>query len=286
MIVMEHNSGGELLHYVRQKGRLHENEARGFFRQIVSAMDYIHRNCMVHRDLKLENVMLTHDNRIRIIDFGFANIFNWDKTLSTFCGSPLYISPEIVNGVKYTGPEVDIWSMGVILFFMVSGCMPFESQERKEVFYKIARGRFTMPMFLSTEAQNLIQQMLTVSSKYRITMKGVIEHPWTNKDYSELINNYLPYRSPVVFQPNEQTLQKMRIYKYNIESTISALARSDMMYTPIVCIYHLIEEARLRKELRAKRQAQALHLGRHREGGSAATSGLSSPCYSNATANK
>ncbi|KAJ2012946.1 hypothetical protein GGI06_003982, partial [Coemansia sp. S85] len=161
MIVMEHNSGGELLHNIRKRGRLHENEARGFFRQIVSAMDYTHRNCIIHRDLKLENVMLDHENRIRIIDFGFANTFEWDKQLDTFCGSPFYAAPEMVNGIKYTGPEVDIWSMGVILFFMLCGRTPFEGENLKEIYDKISRGRFTMPPFLSSEAQHLLQQMLT-----------------------------------------------------------------------------------------------------------------------------
>ncbi|KAJ1938555.1 NUAK SNF1-like kinase 1, partial [Kickxella alabastrina] len=98
IIVMDHYSKGQFLDYVREHGRLHENNARSFFRQIVSAMDYIHKNCIVHRDLKLENIMLNHDNMIRIIDFGFANTYSWDKQLSTFCGSPLFVSPEIVNG--------------------------------------------------------------------------------------------------------------------------------------------------------------------------------------------
>ncbi|KAJ1935934.1 hypothetical protein EC988_008338, partial [Linderina pennispora] len=182
MIVMEHNSGGELLQYIRKRGRLHENEARVFFRQIVSAMDYTHRNCIIHRDLKLENVMLDSENRIRIIDYGFANTFNWDKQLETFCGSPFYAAPEMVNGIKYTGPEVDIWSMGVILFFMLCGRTPFEGENLKEIYDKISRGRFTTPPFLSKDAQDLLQQMLTVRPAQRISMKGIVEHPWTNKD--------------------------------------------------------------------------------------------------------
>ncbi|PIA18199.1 kinase-like protein, partial [Coemansia reversa NRRL 1564] len=183
MIVMEHNSGGELLHHIRKRGRLHESEARVLFRQIVSAMDYTHRNCIIHRDLKMENVMLDHEGRIRIIDYGFANTFEWDKQLDTFCGSPFYAAPEMVNGIKYTGPEVDIWSMGVILFFMLCGRTPFEGDLLKEIYDKISRGKFTMPSFLSKEAQGLLQQILTVDPKLRISMKGIIEHPWTNKDH-------------------------------------------------------------------------------------------------------
>ncbi|KAJ2001399.1 hypothetical protein GGI04_003265 [Coemansia thaxteri] len=261
MIVMEHNSGGELLHSIRKRGRLHENEARGFFRQIVSAMDYTHRNCIIHRDLKLENVMLDHENRIRIIDFGFANTFEWDKQLDTFCGSPFYAAPEMVNGIKYTGPEVDIWSMGVILFFMLCGRTPFEGENLKEIYDKISRGRFTMPPFLSSEAQHLLQQMLTVSPKLRISMKGIVEHPWTNKDCDQPIENHLPARPTVVLQPNDQSLQKMRVYKYEVDAVASALAHSDMALTPMVCIYHLVEESRRRKASRNARRSQATHMG-------------------------
>ncbi|KAJ2750774.1 hypothetical protein GGI19_004905, partial [Coemansia pectinata] len=261
MIVMEHNSGGELLHNIRKRGRLHENEARGFFRQIVSAMDYTHRNCIIHRDLKLENVMLDHENRIRIIDFGFANTFEWDKQLDTFCGSPFYAAPEMVNGIKYTGPEVDIWSMGVILFFMLCGRTPFEGENLKEIYDKISRGRFTMPPFLSGEAQHLLQQMLTVSPKMRISMKGIVEHAWTNKDCDQPIENHLPARPTVVLQPNEQSLQKMRVYKYEVDAVASALAHSDLALSPMVCIYHLVEESRRRKASRNARRSQATHMG-------------------------
>ncbi|KAI9506715.1 kinase-like domain-containing protein, partial [Coemansia spiralis] len=182
MIVMGYNSGGELLQLIRKRGRLHENEARMFFRQIVSAMDYTHRNCIIHRDLKLENVMLDHENRVHIIDFGFANTFEWDKQLDTFCGSPFYAAPEMVGSIKYTGPEVDIWSMGIILFFLLCGRTPFEGEKLVEIYAKISRGKFTLPPYLSKEAQHLLQQMLTVNPKLRITMKGIIDHPWTNKD--------------------------------------------------------------------------------------------------------
>ncbi|KAJ2798229.1 hypothetical protein H4R20_004898, partial [Coemansia guatemalensis] len=233
MIVMEHNSGGELLHHIRKRGRLHENEARNLFRQIVSAMDYTHRNCIIHRDLKMENVMLDNEGRIRIIDYGFANTFEWDKQLDTFCGSPFYAAPEMVNGIKYTGPEVDIWSMGVILFFMLCGRTPFEGDLLKEIYDKISRGKFTMPSFLSKDAQGLLQQILTVDPKLRISMKGIIEHPWTNKDQDQPINNHLPARPVVVLQPNEQSLQKMPVYKYDINMVISALARSDQAMTPM-----------------------------------------------------
>ncbi|KAJ1768850.1 hypothetical protein LPJ74_004542 [Coemansia sp. RSA 1843] len=261
MIVMDYNSGGELLQLVRKRGRLHENEARGFFRQIVSAIDYIHRNCVIHRDLKLENVMLDHENRVHIIDFGFANSFEWDKQLDTFCGSPFYAAPEMVNGIKYTGPEVDIWSMGIILFFLLCGRTPFEGENLKEIYAKISRGKFNLPPYLSKDSQNILQNMLMVNPKLRVTMKGIIDHPWTNKDYDHSVDNHLPARPSVVLHPNEQSLQKMRSYEYDVDAVVAALAQSDMAMTPMVCIYHLIEEKRRRKAARNARRSQATNLG-------------------------
>ncbi|KAJ1907548.1 hypothetical protein LPJ81_000683 [Coemansia sp. IMI 209127] len=261
MIVMDYNSGGELLQLVRKRGRLHENEARGFFRQIVSAIDYIHRNCVIHRDLKLENVMLDHENRVHIIDFGFANSFEWDRQLDTFCGSPFYAAPEMVNGIKYTGPEVDIWSMGIILFFLLCGRTPFEGENLKEIYAKISRGKFNLPPYLSKDSQNILQNMLMVNPKLRVTMKGIIDHPWTNKDYDHSVDNHLPARPSVVLHPNEQSLQKMRSYEYDVDAVVAALSQSDMAMTPMVCIYHLIEEKRRRKAARNARRSQATNLG-------------------------
>ncbi|KAJ2478041.1 MAP/microtubule affinity-regulating kinase 4, partial [Coemansia sp. RSA 2131] len=266
MIVMEHNSGGELLHHIRKRGRLHESEARGLFRQIVSAMDYTHRNCIIHRDLKMENIMLDHEGRIRIIDYGFANTFEWDKQLDTFCGSPFYAAPEMVNGIKYTGPEVDVWSMGVILFFMLCGRTPFEGESIKVIYDKISRGKFSLPTVLSKDAGHLLQQILTVDPRKRISMKGIVEHPWLRRDFDQPVNNHLPPRPAVVLQPDEQLLQKMPVYKFRVEDVVAALARSDMAMTPMVCIYHLLVESRKRKASRIARRSHATHMG---AGGSA-----------------
>ncbi|PVV02324.1 hypothetical protein BB560_003226 [Smittium megazygosporum] len=242
MIVMEHNSGGELLQFIRSSGRLVERKARVFFRQIVSAVDYCHRNCIIHRDLKLENVMLDGDGKVRLIDFGFANTFNWDKQLDTFCGSPFYAAPEMVNGIKYTGPEVDVWSMGVILFFMLCGRTPFEGENLKEIYDKISKGKFDMPQYLTEDAADLLNKMLTVSPKKRITMSEIKSHPWINTDYEEQVNGYLPARPAVVLDPNPVTLGKMHIYGFSQEDVITALGNPDMASTPIVCIYHLVED--------------------------------------------
>ncbi|KAJ2712455.1 hypothetical protein H4R23_006153 [Coemansia sp. Cherry 401B] len=256
VMVLEYISGCQLLAYIQSCGYLKEKEACGLFRQIISAVDYMHRNCIVHRDLKLGNILIDRNNQIRIIDFGFAETFEWGRQLDTFCGSPCYASPEIICGIKYTGPEVDIWSLGVVLYCMLCGTLPFEGKTDKEVYAKISRGRFTMPTYLSKEVQSLLKQMLTVDPMLRISMSGIVDHPWVNKYHNEPINNYMPLRPAIVSHPNEQSLLKMPAYQYDVQNVVTALSRSDMALTPMVSIYHLLEESRRRKELRSLRAGQ------------------------------
>ncbi|XP_056128932.1 NUAK family SNF1-like kinase 2 [Lampris incognitus] len=184
VIVMEYARRGDLYDYICEKQRISEQEARGFFRQIVSAVHYCHRNGIVHRDLKLENILLDGNGNIKIADFGLSNLYHGDEYLQTFCGSPLYASPEIVNGRPYRGPEVDTWSLGVLLYTLVHGAMPFDGNNHKNLVQQISTGNYRKPTNPS-DACGLIRWMLMVNPERRATVEEIAGHWWVNWGYQQ-----------------------------------------------------------------------------------------------------
>lgn len=139
-MIMEYVSGGELFDYIVKNGKLQEHEARRFFQQIISGVDYCHRHMIVHRDLKPENLLLDQNRHVKIADFGLSNMMLDGEFLRTSCGSPNYAAPEVISGKLYAGPEVDIWSCGVILYALLCGTLPFDDEHVPTLFRKIKSG--------------------------------------------------------------------------------------------------------------------------------------------------
>eukprot|EP00245_Coleochaete_scutata_P001531 TRINITY_DN11908_c0_g1_i1.p1 TRINITY_DN11908_c0_g1~~TRINITY_DN11908_c0_g1_i1.p1 ORF type:complete len:559 (+),score=106.05 TRINITY_DN11908_c0_g1_i1:66-1679(+) len=177
-VVMEYVKSGELFDYIVEKGRLLEDEARRFFQQIVSGVEYCHRNMVVHRDLKPENLLLDSKFNVKIADFGLSNVMRDGHFLKTSCGSPNYAAPEVISGRLYAGPEVDVWSCGVILYALLCGSLPFDDENIPNLFKKIKGGIYTLPNHLSPGARDLIPRMLLVDPMKRVTIPEIRQHPW------------------------------------------------------------------------------------------------------------
>ncbi|KAI9259895.1 kinase-like domain-containing protein [Sporodiniella umbellata] len=195
---LEYIDGGQLLDYIVQHGKLKEKQARKFSRQIVSALDYCHRNSIVHRDLKIENILITRSEQIKIIDFGLSNVYSPNRQLDTFCGSLYFAAPELLQAKEYVGPEVDIWSFGVVLYVLVCGRVPFDDINLPALHERIKSGQVDpFPDSLGKECIDLLSKIFVVNPKHRITLAQIRKHPWMNKGFDEPIQNHLPHRQPL-----------------------------------------------------------------------------------------
>ncbi|XP_050720077.1 serine/threonine-protein kinase BRSK2-like isoform X3 [Eriocheir sinensis] len=177
-LVLEHVSGGELFDYLVKKGRLTPKEARRFFRQIISALDFCHSHSICHRDLKPENLLLDEKNSIRIADFGMASLQPEGSMLETSCGSPHYACPEVIRGEKYDGRRADVWSCGVILYALLVGALPFDDDNLRQLLEKVKRGVFHIPHFVPPDCQDLLRGMIEVNPEKRFTLEEINKHPW------------------------------------------------------------------------------------------------------------
>ncbi|KAI8081383.1 uncharacterized protein BX664DRAFT_340270 [Halteromyces radiatus] len=210
---LEYVDGGQLLDYIIRHGKLKEKQARKFSRQIVSALDYCHRNAIVHRDLKIENILITRNEEIKIIDFGLSNFYSSKSLLNTFCGSLYFAAPELLRARDYTGPEVDVWSFGVVLFVLVCGRVPFDDTSLPILHQKIKAGIVDYPDHLSKDCVDLLSNILQVDPMKRETLNYIENHPWMNKGYNTPINNHLQQRSPLT-TIDDDAIQMMYEYGF------------------------------------------------------------------------
>ncbi|XP_014512904.1 SNF1-related protein kinase catalytic subunit alpha KIN10 isoform X3 [Vigna radiata var. radiata] len=215
-VVMEYVKSGELFDYIVEKGRLQEDEARHFFQQIISGVEYCHRNMVVHRDLKPENLLLDSKFNIKIADFGLSNIMRDGHFLKTSCGSPNYAAPEVISGKLYAGPEVDVWSCGVILYALLCGTLPFDDENIPNLFKKIKGGIYTLPSHLSPGARDLIPRMLVVDPMKRMTIPEIRHHPW----FQVRLPRYLAVPPPDTLQQAKKDSGFNRIHSSEVPSPV------------------------------------------------------------------
>lgn len=215
-LVMEYASGGEVFDYLVLHGRMKEKEARAKFRQIVSAVQYCHQKKIIHRDLKAENLLLDSEMNIKIADFGFSNEFIPGNKLDTFCGSPPYAAPELFQGKKYDGPEVDVWSLGVILYTLVSGSLPFDGSTLRELRERVLRGKYRIPFYMSTDCENLLKKFLVLNPARRASLEvststtsqqTIMKDRWMNMGFEE--EELLPFKEPTLDISDQKRIEML-----------------------------------------------------------------------------
>uniref|UniRef100_A0A182FEY7 non-specific serine/threonine protein kinase n=1 Tax=Anopheles albimanus TaxID=7167 RepID=A0A182FEY7_ANOAL len=203
-LVTEHAAQGEIFDHLVANGRMKEEEAARIFSQIVSAVDYCHRHGIVHRDLKAENVLLDTDMNVKLADFGFSNTFVEGQPLRTWCGSPPYAAPEVFQGVEYDGPKSDIWSLGVVLYVLVCGALPFDGTTLHDLRSVVVAGKFRIPFFMSQECEQLIRHMLVVEPERRYSLKQIAHHRWLAQYNSTPLLADVSAQSMEASEPGEQ----------------------------------------------------------------------------------
>ncbi|OXB33451.1 protein-serine/threonine kinase [Cryptococcus neoformans] len=196
-IVLEFAGGGELFEYILANEYLKDKEGQRIFAQLISGVDYLHKKGVIHRDLKLENLLLDKNRNLIITDFGFANQFDLSKgdLMSTSCGSPCYAAPElVVLDTPYHGSAVDIWSCGVILYAMLAGYLPYDDDPDNpdagnvvELYRYIMNTELHYPDHVSPLGKNLLQHMLILHPEHRIKIPAIVKHPWL-KPYHDMFN--------------------------------------------------------------------------------------------------
>ncbi|KAH8277296.1 hypothetical protein KR026_008741, partial [Drosophila bipectinata] len=242
-LVMEYASRGELFDHLVKNGRMRERDARVIFRQLVSAIQYCHSKFVVHRDLKAENLLLDQHMNIKIADFGFGNTFDPNAQLETFCGSPPYAAPELFMGRKYAGPEVDAWSLGVVLYTLVSGSLPFDGGTLKELRERVLRGKYRVPYYISMDCENLMRKFLVLNPAKRTSLSAVMSDKWINLGHDE--NDRLrAYRErPMELQDPARMdiLVSMGHKRRDVEQSVKG-----QLFDDIYCTYMLLGVAKPR----------------------------------------
>ncbi|CAH9129593.1 unnamed protein product [Cuscuta epithymum] len=185
-MVLEYVNGGELFDRIVSKGKHSEVEGRKLFQQLVDGVSYCHSKGVFHRDLKLENVLVDGNGTLKITDFGLSALpqhFRDDGLLHTTCGSPNYVAPEILSNRGYDGATSDTWSIGVILYVILTGYLPFDDRNLAVLYQKIFKGDAHIPKSLSSEAHDLIKRILDPNPRTRITITEIKEHKWFKPGY-------------------------------------------------------------------------------------------------------
>ena len=242
-LILEYVNGGEIFDYLVAHGKMKEEVAKKHFRQIVEAVRYCHNLKIIHRDLKAENILLDDKLNVKVADFGFSTQFRDDAKLNTWCGSPPYASPELYLGQEYYGPQVDIWSLGVILFVLVCGALPFDGSSLPKLRAKILSGKFKVPYHMSKECESLIRKMIVVDPSQRISLTQLKADKWLydGAEGSEQTNTNFQI-TPDMHEKVMRELDKIGLDRDEVEN-----AMKQNIYNHFQACYYLVADRERRK---------------------------------------
>ena len=218
-MIIDFCPGGELFDYIVNHDKLDEPTAALIFQQIASALQYCHSLGVAHRDLKPENVLIDQFPLIKVSDFGLCGYISDKKMMKTFCGSPCYCSPECLCRVQYDGRLSDVWSLGVILYAMVTGEHPWNITNTSIMLRQILKGAYTVPPFVSPQCKELITKMMQVNPRDRITIDQILKHPWLK------VAARCPHKKPVT-KPNKDIATLPPLGGLTLEEISEASAQS------------------------------------------------------------
>ncbi|XP_012590408.1 PREDICTED: serine/threonine-protein kinase MARK2-like [Condylura cristata] len=247
VLVMEYQEGGDLLGYLQQHGCLSEREVHDKFCQILLALQHCHAKGTVHRDLKPDNLLLDHQGKFKLADFWLSMEF-FDDLLNAYYGTPEYAAPEIHLHRPYNCPGVDIWSLGVVLYRMVTGSLPFLGKNACEVGERIVSGNFHMPDYLSTQCQELLSRMMVLDPKKRANIDTIIDHPWV-----KMRKGLLSLRVPSHDHVDPAIMEAMMSFGFQRNQVHRAVA--EQRYDSIMGTFLILCSTKLEAEEEAQRHA-------------------------------
>ncbi|XP_025196232.1 serine/threonine-protein kinase NIM1-like isoform X2 [Melanaphis sacchari] len=258
-LIMEHAAAGELFKRLISEGRMHESEAKNIFSQIVLAVKHLHDLNIVHRDIKAENVFLSSRGVAKLGDFGFSITVSNSEKLETFCGSPPYAAPELFLDERYVGRPVDVWSLGVLLFFMTTATMPFLGDNMAGLRRSILAGHVNSPAYMSQLLKSLIESMLNTSPEHRFDIDQVLKSDWLREAsaYQIRFNNNSVYGQWCAFptaagdeltdtETNaRRALEGLGITETMLDEHSSRGSRSNVVATYRIVVNRLLQQRRL-----------------------------------------
>ncbi|KAF2196965.1 Pkinase-domain-containing protein [Delitschia confertaspora ATCC 74209] len=266
-LVLEYCPGDELYNYLLQKGALEPAKVQKIFTQLVGAVTYVHNKSCVHRDLKLENILLDKHENVKLVDFGFTREYEGKANyLQTWCGTICYSAPEMLKGEKYAGEKVDVWSLGIILYALLAGELPFDDDDENATKTRILKEDPKYPETFPQPAKELIQQLLSKRPILRPTLADILQHPWL-AEHAPRQQEILKLQQPAPFTTDleKEVLHRMRAAGVDIDMVIeNVLAqRCDSLAGWWVLLLEKEErKAKRRERKRREREAEAKSLRR------------------------